>query len=967
MVCRVPLVHLRKSAAPANQQKVVLQYPRQPLSCFFKIRNQELLRGLKGRTTTILGAIAVGCLLLAFAGCDGDDDNADGGGHVPVAQADTATTNENTPVTINVLANDSDADGDPLTLISVIQPANGSATINSNTVIYTPDAGFSGTDAFAYTISDGKDGNATATVTVTVVAAQQRLATPSHSTTIALTSDDKRAIVVNRESHSLAIIEVRDANGADTGNLVAEVAVGNEPRFVALSPDDQEAYVTNALDGTVSVVALSGEDAFSVAAVIPVGTEPRGLAITPNGTQLFVANHTDGTVSIVDPVARSVIGTVNVGGNPTAVAITNDGDADDQDERVFVTQFFAELIPGGPGEGFDTGKQGIVNTFTVASPSSVTPITLSPLANVGFTANRSQFCPQTFVPPTPGQVLQSSIFCPDLTAPPGSPAITQDPQGAYPNQLLSALIRGTRLFLPNIGAAPEPPVQFRVNVQALVHVVDTTGLVEQTALHVNLNSEIATETQPANPTASLGRLFGNDLVAIDANADGTVFLVVSRGGNYVVRASLDANGKLILGAPNVIRFQTGNLPSGVVISKDGTRAYANNEANVSITSMDLTANTVLTLDIPAGEPPAPGTVEHNVLVGKLAFFTALGIPDNGFFDTPIRDIVPLTFRGKQSDNGWSSCGSCHPDGLSDGATWSFAAGPRQTIPLDGTFGHDTDADDRRILNWSAVRGSNTDFNNNSRGVQGGCGFASAVAVGADPPPPCSAANPPGTPANPNIYDHGIVQGASDALDVQTLWIFAAVRPLKQPPPSDTAAFGRGQTVFATNCASCHGGAKWTKSQIFYRDNPAFNQDPAATPTPGVPLDPGVLNAGAQIRSFTLSGLTLNYLENVASFDATDPFEIRGQGALSGQLALGGLGFNVPSLLGVRYHAPYLHNGEAQTLDAVFSLHALGAGNIATTLSAQDQADLLVFLNALDGTTDTLRSAGDDFRDALALP
>ena len=77
------------------------------------------------------------------------------------------------------------------------------------------------------------------------------------------------------------------------------------------------------------------------------------------------------------------------------MAITNNGDANDQDERVFVTQFFAELIPGGPGEGFDTGKRGVVNTFTVANPAVVNRITLSPLANVGFTANRTSFCPQT--------------------------------------------------------------------------------------------------------------------------------------------------------------------------------------------------------------------------------------------------------------------------------------------------------------------------------------------------------------------------------------------------------------------------------------------------------------------------------------------------------------------------------------------------------------------------------------------
>src|SRR5262249_14254624 len=164
---------------------------------------------------------------------------------------------------------------------------------------------------------------------------------------------------------------------------------------------------------------------------------------------------------------------------------------------------------------------------------------------------------------------------------------------------------------------------------------------------------------------------------------------------------------------------------------------------------------------------------------------------------------------------WSSCGSCHPDGLADGVTWSFGTGVRQTKPLDGMFSKQN-PDDQGLLNWSSVRGSNTDFNANSRATQGGCGFASAVINGNDPPVPCTNNNVT-TPVNPAVYDHGIVQGASDALDAQPLWIFAAVRPLPQPQLTNTAA---GQAVFMANCASCHGGAKWTKSQIFHRDNPA---------------------------------------------------------------------------------------------------------------------------------------------------
>ncbi len=764
------------------------------------------------------------------------------------------------------------------------------------------------------------------------------LATPSRSTTIALTSDDRTLVVVNRETNSLSVIQVRDAGGADIATKLTEVAVGQDPRCVAVSPDDREAYVTNSASGTVSVIALAGANS-RVVAEIPVGTEPRGCAMTPNGQALLVADHTGGTVSAIDPPSRRVLGSLTVGGNPNAIAITNNGDNRDADETVFVTQFFAELIPGGPGEGFDTGKRGVILAFPLTSPFGITRIPLSPLSNIGFTADRTNFCPQTA--PNPA-ALPAPTFCPSTTAAAGSTTITQDPQGAFPNQLFSALIRGGRLYVPSIGASPAPPIRFNVNVQGLVHVADTATQAERTDLHVNLNDQIKAEAQPTPAPGSLVRLFSGDLVAIDANPAGTDFLLVSRGGNYALRAGVDTAGRLNIGAPNVVRFQTGNNPTGVVISRDGRRAYVNNETNVSVTAIDLAANAVLNRDIPSGTPPAPGTFAHAVLLGKLAFFTSLGLPDSGIFATPIRNIVPLAHRNKASDNGWSGCGSCHPDGLADGVTWIFGTGPRQTVPLDSFFAKGNPRD-QRISNWSAIMGSITDFNGNARGVQGGTGFA-------------------GTPANPNIYPHGITQGASESLDAMTLWV-QTVRTPNMPPPQDPAAFDRGRTVFASNCVSCHGGPKWTKSQILYRDNPAFNRDPTAAPVPGVPLDPGVMNTANQIVSLTIAGNTLTYLENVGTFSATDAFEIR----TNGMAALGSAGFNVPSLLGIRYHAPYLHNGRAQTLAEVWPLHRLGTGTIATVLTPQQQQDLILYLNSVDGRTPIFRSAADDFRDTVALP
>jgi CxxC motif-containing protein (DUF1111 family) len=241
----------------------------------------------------------------------------------------------------------------------------------------------------------------------------------------------------------------------------------------------------------------------------------------------------------------------------------------------------------------------------------------------------------------------------------------------------------------------------------------------------------------------------------------------------------------------------------------------------------------------------------------------------------------------------------------------------------------------------------------SRATQGGCGFASD-----DFDPGQCFAKGNTTTANPAIYDHGITQGASEALDAQTLWIFAAVRPLQQPQPSDV---GPGREVFEANCASCHGGAKWTKSQIFPRDNPA------AVAQNGAALDPGVDRMLNEFKLFTCNDLSISYLEDVGTFDVTNPLEIRDNATAS--TAFGADGFNVPSLLSINYHAPYLHRGRAQTLAEMFPLHTLpvaGGKTIAATLTALEQSDLLDFLKSIDGTTAHFRSGGNIFRDALRM-
>jgi hypothetical protein len=87
----------------------------------------------------------------------------------PQAANDAYTVQQNSSNNVlNVLANDSDPDGDPLTITGTSAAAHGTTTINGSNILYTPAAGYYGADSFTYSISDGQGGTSTATVSITV-------------------------------------------------------------------------------------------------------------------------------------------------------------------------------------------------------------------------------------------------------------------------------------------------------------------------------------------------------------------------------------------------------------------------------------------------------------------------------------------------------------------------------------------------------------------------------------------------------------------------------------------------------------------------------------------------------------------------------------------------------------------------------------------------------------------------------
>jgi N-acetylneuraminic acid mutarotase len=200
---------------------------------------------------------------LAASGCSSGGGSDPTPNRDPSAVDDVAVTERDEDVGIDVLANDTDPDGDPLVVTTATQPSHGTVQLVPGGLRYQPAPSFTGDDSFDYGVGDGRGGSATATVHVTVAVPNS----PPAATPIALvngTEDTATALVLT---------------GTDAEDLAADllVEVAVTPIFGTLS----------ALSGDAPLVVTytppadySGPDSFAFRVVDTAGARSQGVAVT---------------------------------------------------------------------------------------------------------------------------------------------------------------------------------------------------------------------------------------------------------------------------------------------------------------------------------------------------------------------------------------------------------------------------------------------------------------------------------------------------------------------------------------------------------------------------------------------------------------------------------------------------------------------------------------------------------------
>jgi len=669
---------------------------------------------------------------------------------------------------------------------------------------------------------------------------------------VAVTADERVVVATNRTDGIVSILRLDPSRPLDEMVLedsLTEIAFhplsSSKPWAAVIGPDDDTAYVL--LRGTsqvIEIVGLHGSNPHPSDRHANVGSEPTSILISPTGRQIYVANSADGTVSVIltqdlssdplslngrladsgflGPTARDRLGLAH----PRALAITDDGDEDDEDETLYATEFFSQPLADPTVSDPDRNRQGIVYPIDGkghapldAGGREIPFITLAAI-ETGFNDAEGK------------------------------------PTGCFPNQLYSAASSGNRLFVTSVCASPAGPVEsgpttvpdlasnnFKTLSHPVVFTIDTTtnrAVPEQLVM----TRQLADVYPAAEPDARMP-LIPSDIV-VSADATGRQAFVSSFGASAVFPVHYDQAGAGTIGnsGARYIKLGDSSLPIGMALLS-GNRGLLLDDKRRGLGVLDLAESkavvwvSTIRRDWANDATTKPAeVVDEAARTGRRLFATGLGA---------------WSFSGQA----WSSCESCHPEGQSDGVTWRFARGPRRTISLAGTYYGEGENLRRRMLLWTANIDELHDVEAIARQVSGGVGgvvwnyslekpgtncrliYDGATPAASEGQSACSGQKASTNRLNglngslgdktaaSQADDCGVAQEPCD-VNASPDWdkIDAFVRTVRAPrAPSElsTGLVADGRSLFqARACDHCHSGPGWTLSRVFYEPGAAAN-------------------------------------------------------------------------------------------------------------------------------------------------
>jgi YVTN family beta-propeller protein len=640
-------------------------------------------------------------------------------------------------------------------------------------------------------------------------------------------TDDSGAIQSQTVMH-----QVFFASTAQAPSISASVAY--ETRSGAAA----RVWVVNADNDSVSVFDTATRARL---AEIAVGAAPRSLAIAPDGS-VWVNNKQGASVSVISASTLAVTRTIALprGSQPYGVAMARASGS-----ALVALEGTGHLVKISTSSFVITGTLAVganARHVTVAADGStayVTRFITPPLTGESTSAvNTASGGGQVVVVDSNAMSMLRTIVLAHSNVP------DAENQGrGIPNYLGAAAISpdGTQAFVPskmdNIARGTTRDGQV-LNFQNTVRAVSSRIVLGSQS--EDLGSRIDHDNASVASAAAFDPLGVYLFVALETSREVAV---------------LDAHRR-----NQILRIDVGRAPQGVLVSPDRGTLYVHNFMDRSLGVYDLRP----LIDQARAEVMLLATIGSigterlaaNVLRGKQHFYDA-------------RDARLARDR-------YMSCASCHNDGGADGRVWDLRAqgeGLRNTISLRGRAGA------MGRLHWSNNFDEVQDFEAQIRSLAGGTGLMDNATYFA------------GTRSEP-LGD--AKAGLSADLDALAAYVGSlnSFDPSPNRPSATTlsALAAEGRQVFInSNCASCHGGAAFSRSSI---DNPA---------------DIGTLKSTSGQRLF---------------------------GALSG--------IDVPTLRDVWATAPYLHDGSAATIDAAITAHA-GHG-----LASADVSRLVAYLRELGG-------------------